>query len=147
MRPILPGWVLLLLVAILVMAGLFWVRANPAGPANPLEEAVKTLSQVLGMVVAETPDAQGGLPIKSVTPGSPAEQFGLRAGDRIMAVDDRSVWHVAQLRDLMAEDLQKGQPFILMVARENAYWTVTFGMGRVGGLPGRRGGSGLRSGR
>jgi len=54
-------------------------------------------------------------------------QVGLRAGDRVVAVNERSVWQAVQLRDLLAEKMQKGPTFLLL-EREGAYRQVVFGL-------------------
>jgi S1-C subfamily serine protease len=116
MRPVLRGWVLALVVAILVMGGLLWVRGHPGQPYNPLEESVATISDVLGIQVSVNPDSRGGELIEKVRPGSPAERMGVRPGERIVAVGERSVWHAQQLQQLIAQRSQMGMPIGLMLA-------------------------------
>jgi predicted metalloprotease with PDZ domain len=128
MRPVLRGWVLALVVAIVVMGGLFWVRGHPAKPYNPLEESVATISEVLGIQVSVNPDSRGGELIEKVRPGGPAERMGVRAGERIVAVGERSVWHAQQLQQLIAQRSQMGMPIGLMLAsQDNTFRVVAFG--------------------
>jgi len=129
MRPILPPWAMLLVAAIAAMAAMFWIRANPPEREDPLEEAAARLSRGLGFEVepVPTPGPRGGLLIKAVLPGSPAQRLGLVPGERIVAVSDRSVWHALQLEQLIGEGMSKGGPFQIMLSKDDTYRTVSLG--------------------
>lgn len=124
-RPVLPGWALGLIVLILFGAGFYWVQANPPKPKlHPLEEAAESLSQGLGLQVDGEPADLGGVQVTGVAAGSPAEAAGLRAGHRIVACGDQSVWHTVQLIELMSAALGSGAPCSLMVEQDGSYRAV-----------------------
>lgn len=128
MRPVLPRWALLLGAAILVMGGLIWVRVYPPKPPNPLEDSVEAISDVFGMTVSVGPHPGGGELVEKVRPGSLAERIGFRVGERIVAVGERSVWHVRQLQELISQRSQMGQPLTVMVTPDDKVFRVlTFG--------------------
>ena len=54
-----------------------------------------------------------GVLVGSVSPGSPGEEAGLRAGDRIVRVDDREPRNAAELR----RALQRGRPVFIELER------------------------------
>ena len=129
------GWVVLLLLAISFVVGLLWVRSHPAEIEDPLAEAQEEINRKFGFLVETTPGPKGGLTIQGVTPNSPAVHLGFQAGDRVLAVNERSVWHAVQLRDLIAEKLSRG-PVALMVEREGVFRLVVLG---ARAAPGRAG--------
>jgi S1-C subfamily serine protease len=126
---------LLLTVAILLVAAMFWMRANPTGPPNPLQEAADGLYQQFGFEVALTPGEEGGLAVKAIRPESPASQLGIQVGERIVAVGDRSVWHAIQLQQLIDKTAERGGPFSLMLAKDGVYRTVYVGMQQAPASP------------
>ncbi len=135
MRRILPPWALLLIAAILFMAGLFWVRANPPEERTPLDEAVADVLQYVGMEVEPEPREKSGLLVKSVTPGSPAEHAGVKAGERVVAVGDRSVWHALQLQELINTAMRRPGGCLLMLEKDGHYHSVVLGFVRLPAPP------------
>ncbi len=132
MMRLLPPWAWLLLLAILFVLGLFWARATApdlSEPINPLDDARKALLQVYGFDLDLVSGPDGGLLVRAVTPGGSAERRGIRPGDRIMAVGDRSVWHTQQLAELLNQVASRGYPFTIMVARGETYFGVPYGAG------------------
>jgi hypothetical protein len=129
MRPILPPWALFLFAAILFMGGLFWVRAHPGEKHNPLEESVEELSHYLGMEVEAVPAraGPGGLLVKAIRPDSMAERIGVKVGERVAAVGDRSVWHAVQLQQLISDEMSRRGSCTLMLAKDQVYRCVTLG--------------------
>jgi S1-C subfamily serine protease len=125
------GWTVLLVLAILFVIGLLWVRSQPPEVDNPLADAQTEINQKFGFLVDPLPGPKGGLMVKSVTPKSPAAYLGLQAGDRVLTVNERSVWQAVQLRDLMAEKLQRG-PMALLVERGGVFRLVPFGAHAAG---------------
>ncbi len=128
MKPLLRSWVVLLLVAIALVGALFWVRANFAElqKKDPLTEAQESIEEAFGMRVAKESGPKGGLPVEAVEPGGPAEQVGLAVGDRIMALGDRSVWHVYQFADLINSSITAGRGIMLLVQRDGEYRMIVF---------------------
>ncbi len=128
MKPLLRSWVVLLLGAIVFVWALFWVRANYAElqKKDPLTEAQESIEEALGMRVAKESGPGGGLPVEAVEPGGPAEQVGLAVGDRIMALGDRSLWHVYQFADLINSNVTMGRGIMLLVQRDGEYRMIVF---------------------
>jgi hypothetical protein len=60
-----------------------------------------------------------GMRINRVTPGSNAERVGLKAGDVLLRLNDRSVAASSDVADALS-DLPPGSTIALMVARDNA---------------------------
>ena len=120
MRRRFSGLTILLLLAIVFVLGLFWVRSQPPKVDDPLAESQQAINEKLGLLVEEVPGPKGGLTVISVTPDTPGARMGLKAGDRILTVNERSVWHVVQLQDLLADKLEKGLT-VFMVEREGTF--------------------------
>ncbi len=74
-------------------------------------------------LVEVSEDSAGGIRIRSVAPGSPAAQAGLRADDRIIAVNRQRVATIAQLREAakgqssMLVQLRRGSQVLLLPLR------------------------------
>jgi Do/DeqQ family serine protease len=74
-------------------------------------------------LVEVSEDSAGGIRIRSVAPSSPAAQAGLRADDRIIAVNRQRVGTIAQLRDAakgqssMLVQLRRGSQVLLLPLR------------------------------
>ena len=129
MRPLFPSWALLLVAAILFVAGLFWVRAHPPEQKieDPLLEAREALARGPGLEVATEIIPQGGVRVERVRAGSPADRAGIRRGDRIVACRDQSVWHAQQLWEFIREVATKRLPVMLLVERKGAYRPTVLG--------------------
>lgn len=108
------GVTVLLVLAIFFVVVLLLVRNQQPPIDDPVGDAVKELSQGLGMDVDR--DAQGGagVAVLAVKAGSPADRLGLRKGDLIRAVGDRTIWHAKALHDQLSESLQRGGASLLV---------------------------------
>jgi len=138
----LSGWTVLLLLAVLFVVGLLVARRQQPAIDDPVGDAVKQISEAVGMDV--DPNAMGGegVAVLAVRPGSPAERVGLRKGDLIRAAGDRTVWHAKSLYDRMAEGMQRGG-LSLLVEHGGVFRQVIFGgAARGAGGAGRAGGPG-----
>ncbi len=91
----------------------------------------KVSGKGLGLEVSNCPRSvsrrlgiKGGVVIKSVKPGSPADRQGLRPGDVIVEVNRKSVRNVQDFQRLVRHT-RKGQDVLLLVARHgNLYYAV-----------------------
>jgi S1-C subfamily serine protease len=130
MKPVLRTWVVLLLGAIVFVAGLFWVRANFAElqKKDPLTEAQESIEDTFGMTLAKEPGpGGGGLPVEAVDPEGVAARAGFDVGDRVMAVGDRSVWHIYQFAELVDASISVAPVLPLLVERDGEYRQVLIG--------------------
>jgi serine protease Do/serine protease DegQ len=89
-----------------------------------LADAESIHSALAGADLADAPEGSGGgVIVRSVQPGSPAEQSGLRADDRIVAVNRSRVSSLAQLREVtkdqtsMLIQLQRGNQALILPLR------------------------------
>lgn len=72
---------------------------------------------IVGLLMVNDDDRDGGALIAGVTPGGPAEKAGIRSGDRLLAVDGRAVEGsdtVAHAHELLAE-MQEGTEYQLLI--------------------------------
>jgi S1-C subfamily serine protease len=69
-----------------------------------LADAAAIHSALAGADLADVPEGSGGgVIVRSVQPGSPAEQSGLKADDRIVAVNRSRIASLAQLREVIKD--------------------------------------------
>lgn len=64
-------------------------------------------------------------PIAAVQPGSPAEEAGLKVGDRLVRVDGAADWDVTLLEDQLRPAAQSRRPVTLQLERDGAPLEVT----------------------
>jgi pimeloyl-ACP methyl ester carboxylesterase len=98
-------WVLGLLAVVAVVVGalVFWISQTMISPPRPrISESERP---VIGVVLRDDP--AGGAVVVSAVP--PASAAGLRAGDRIVSVDDFPVQSARQLRSRI-DDAAEGEP-------------------------------------
>lgn len=107
-------------------------------PQCPLQQPEKTPAPWLPVPQAPTPQTPGQAPsgnvqlgalILSVTPGSPAEQAGLKVDDLIVAVDDQGVSQAEALVDLIVQH-EPGDEVALTVQRDGEQIEITVTLGR-----------------
>ncbi len=89
-----------------------------------LADAAAIHSALAGADLADAPEGSGGgVIVRSVQPGSPAEQSGLKADDRIVAVNRSRIASLAQLREVtkdqtsMLVQLQRGNQSMILPLR------------------------------
>ena len=89
-----------------------------------LADAAAIHSALAGADLADAPEGSGGgVIVRSVQPGSPAEQSGLKADDRIVAVNRSRIASLAQLREVtkdqtsMLVQLQRGNQAMILPLR------------------------------
>jgi S1-C subfamily serine protease len=137
MRRVFSGRNVILLLAILFVAGLFMNRTPPP-PKDPMRDAQQELLDAFGFQVELTPSRAGGLVVQKIIAGRRAEQVGLQVGDRILTVNERSVWHVKNMDDLVQASVSGGA-IALLVERNGVYRQVWLLHPAQGG-PSRAGG-------
>ncbi|GBC93115.1 Aminopeptidase YwaD [bacterium HR15] len=71
----------------------------------------------LGIIPDYTVEDNKGVLLQGVSPGSPAEKAGLKAGDRIVAINGKRVENIEQMMSLYAE-LEPGKPAELTILRD-----------------------------
>ena len=78
----------------------------------------------LGMHIHDASSA-GELPIRVVTPGSPAAQAGLQVFDRVLAIDGKDIvsWEADELEEWLTS-VEPGQRLKLRVRREERTFEV-----------------------
>jgi len=133
MKPLLSPRVVLLVAAIVFVGLMFWVRTHPEKPKDPVMDAVGQLKESLGLTVQPVPGPEGGLPVLDVKAGSPADRLGFRKGDRILAVGDRSVWHVLMFSEQLSQNLETGMPSPILVNSNGTYHSIVMGRHMRGG--------------
>ncbi len=77
----------------------------------------------LGLIPDYTVNDEKGVLLQGVSPGSPAEKAGLKAGDRIVAINGKRVQNIEQMMSLYAE-LEPGKPAQLTILRDGKEITV-----------------------
>jgi membrane-associated protease RseP (regulator of RpoE activity) len=127
MKPLLSTRIVLLVCAIIFVALMLWIRAHPEKPEDPVMDAISQLSEGLGLDIDPIAGAKGGIAVKAVRPGSPADRLGLRAGDRILAIGDRSVWHALNVQEFLNQGLTSGRPFPILVDSNGDYHAIIMG--------------------
>jgi hypothetical protein len=121
----------LLLAAIGLVVGMFWIRAHPEdfSPKDPLTAAQDVMSEAFGMTLAKDSEGRGGLEVLEMSRNGAAAQGGLQVGDRIVAIADRSVWHIHQFQELVLEQLEAFPGLILLRERDGSYEMVVLTQG------------------
>lgn len=110
-------------VAALVVA--LSVRADEprcSGAARECDQQIRQMlsgRRFLGMTVEERP---AGLVVKSVVPGSPAQRSGMQDGDRLIAVNGKSLVRATsrEFKQILAEARETGR-VRMIVWRAGAY--------------------------
>tara|TARA_R110002049_G_scaffold305056_3_gene501107 strand:+ start:65411 stop:67243 length:1833 start_codon:yes stop_codon:yes gene_type:complete len=92
-------------------------RPSELGQPQVEDTASSPQQPTLGIDVEEPQGSRGAL-VVSVDPGSPAEQFGLQPGDRIVAVDHRFVVDTKRLADSMKRRREPLGPMPIKLVRD-----------------------------
>lgn len=137
MKRLVPGWAVLLGAAVLFVGAMIWIRAHPPEPDDPLGAAREAVLEKLGLDLEPMAGPGGGLLVKAVVAGSASDQLGFRAGDRILAVGDRSVWHVVSFTEKLDAYLSRRLPVPVLVNSDGNYHSIVIGRRMAGADPGR----------
>jgi len=122
---------LLLLGAVVLLAIMFWARANPpelTAEEDPLGAACNAVSRYFGMEIEPLPSVDGGLRVTSVHEGGPAALAGMQVDDHIVACGERSVWNASELVDYFTEISSRYGRATMMIKRGEQYLVVGFGL-------------------
>jgi len=131
MKRALPSWMLLLLGAVVLIAVMFWARANPpelTAEEDPLSAACDAVSRYFGMEIEPLPAVDGGLRVTSVEEGTPAALAGMQVDDYIVACGERSVWNASELVEYFTEISTRYGGATMMIKRGDQYLIVGFGL-------------------
>jgi hypothetical protein len=136
------GITVLLVLGIVFIVGVLFTRTRPPQVEDQVADSIKELYDTFGFQVAGTVGPQGGLDVERVKSGSVADHLGIKKGDRLLTVNDRSVWHAKDMADQLFAAVNAGPAFMLVANGDN-YRQVVLGGRRPGtaGTPGagRRG--------
>jgi len=110
--------------ALAVLSALLLVSAAGAQPGRTEQQSGAYLGILLGLV-----DQGGrGISVREVTPDSPADKAGLRAGDQIVKAEDRDVQNVEQFLQSVAAR-KPGDKLTLQVMHAGQEKTLTVTLG------------------
>lgn len=127
MKALFRTWTILLLLAI-VLVGVLVLRGQQGEEKkDPVVQAQEAIEKGLGMQLETQSSTGAGLKVLAVRKGSPADQEGIKVGDRIITVADRSVWHTYQFLDFMSQQREIMPALPVLVANKDNYRTVVFG--------------------
>jgi S1-C subfamily serine protease len=119
----------LLLVAFAAAALLRAQEPKCSAAAKECDEKIRQFlsgRRYLGATIEErNQEKSSGLFVKSVIADGPAEKSGLRAGDRLIAVNGKSLTHASarEFKQMVADARGTGRLFIIL-ARGGAYMTI-----------------------
>ena len=102
--------ILRLIFAVAALAGL-----TAAAPADPLERSAPLLISLVPPDAAG--QAQPGVAVATVAPGGTAERIGLKAGDRLLAVNGVTITDAPSLTS-ESRKLRANKPIALTVLRD-----------------------------
>jgi membrane-associated protease RseP (regulator of RpoE activity) len=111
-----------------------WLDDHPATAILlPTPEDLETMRRMarrpyLGVQLASD---DGEVAIREVVEGAPAEAAGLRAGDRIVRLDDRPITSRADLREVLSEH-EAGETIEIVVERDGEEVTLELTLGSRG---------------
>jgi hypothetical protein len=71
-----------------------------------------------------------GITLTAVTPGGPADQAGIRAGDTILAVDDHYIFTIAELKEAISR-LTPGTKVVVRYRRYSAILDISVSVGAI----------------
>ncbi|MDQ1348211.1 MAG: hypothetical protein QG573_1585 [Acidobacteriota bacterium] len=109
---------LIYLTPVLLLAGLFYLKATHAEAAN---------GRRVGFTLSDTAT---GVSLRELVPGYPAERAGLRGGDRLLEIAGQPI-RVEADYDLVAVRFQRGEPVPVIVDRAGQQVLLTL----VPGIP------------
>ena len=96
-----------------------WLIIDRLGAAKNDAKSLPDLNDMAMPPSADFGAQSSGKRINRVTPGSNADRIGLKAGDVLVRVNDRSASAAADVADAL-EEMPPGSTITLMVARDNA---------------------------
>jgi C-terminal processing protease CtpA/Prc len=111
-----------ILVALIAAATVYADDPKCGASSRECDQRIRQMlsgRRFLGVTIEEQ---KAGLVIKSITPDSPAERYGLRAGDRLIAVNGRSLTTAApkDFKQIVAGAREDGKLWMI-IWRRGAY--------------------------
>jgi predicted metalloprotease with PDZ domain len=114
-------------ILIVALAALTLVAEEPRcnGAARECEQQIRKMLSGRRYFGATIEDRNPGLVVKSVHPNSPAERAGLLAGDRLIAVNGKSLTQASgrEFKQLIADARTTGRLWMI-ISRRGAYSKV-----------------------
>lgn len=116
----------LIFVAFIAAAAVSAEEPKCNGAARECDQQIRQMLSGRRYLGATIEDRKPGLVIKSVEPNGPADRAGLRGGDRLIAVNGKSVTSAStrEFKQILADARQTGGLFII-IARGRRYTKVS----------------------
>ncbi|MGH9036103.1 MAG: S1C family serine protease, partial [Acidimicrobiia bacterium] len=108
--------------------------AIPIDGARPVIERLRTgaparAAAFLGITTSDAEDGSRGAQVVEVTAGGPADQAGMRAGDRVVAIAGVPVVGSSELVGILRQQLTPGQQVPVTVVRDGSELALTVTLG------------------
>ncbi len=118
---------LLPILGIALIVGLFWAREQTRETQkDPVVRAQDQIEKSFGMKLETQTNGGNGLEVLAVRPGSTADSGGIKVGDHVVAVGERSVWHTYGFTEVISKQLKDAPVLPVLVDHNGDYHQVVF---------------------